>query len=71
LGRKQYRYVAIPLDNSFPKYILDNREKYKDLIFTITYGYRLKKLFGKIIILFVELIPVAKWRRKLKRKIVR
>ena len=33
---REYSYVAIPLDKSFPKYIIDNQEKYSDLIFKCT-----------------------------------
>ncbi len=42
LGRSKYRYIGIPLDNSFPQYILNNQDKYQKLICPITKGWRYK-----------------------------
>lgn len=38
-GRK-HMYIAVDVDNSFPKYILDNQDKYEHLIFAIDDNYR-------------------------------
>ena len=80
LGRAEYAYMALNLDDSFPKYILENQEKYKDLIFQITPIYKLKRTcillkryFGrikkKVLSFSIDLIPVAKWRKKLRKKL--
>ena len=79
-NRQQYKYIAIPLDKSFPKYIVENQDKYKDLIFKITPGYRIKRSIifakqfcisaGKKILKFcIDLIPVAKWRKNLRKNL--
>lgn len=72
-GRDEYHYIAIPLDKSFPKYIRENQEKYKDLIFKITPQYKrkfiIKKTFCNILNFFVSFIIIAKYRKILKQKI--
>ena len=72
-GRDEYHYIAIPLDESFPKYIVENQEKYSNLIFKITPQYKLKLIIKKIIlavlILPTNLVIIAKYRKRLKQKI--
>lgn len=40
--RKGHAYMAIPLDKSFPRYILNNRNKYSHLIFSVSFIGRVK-----------------------------
>ena len=49
LDRKELTYQAVPLDSSFPEYILENQEKYAHLIFKITWRYRFKKYWANVI----------------------
>lgn len=74
LDRKEYRYEALPLDNSFPQYIIDNQEKYSHLIFKITPFYLLKKILRKFEIKLLKIFlssirtitPIKKWRKNLR-----
>lgn len=73
--RKGFKYEAVKLDSTFPQYILDNKEKYSNLICELPQNYSpamqfFKKIYRKIItittkILFA-LIPFKNIRTKLK-----
>ncbi len=46
-GRK-YKYEAVNIDKTFPQYLRKNKNKYSNIIFTITPFYRLKLLPSKL-----------------------
>lgn len=74
LDRKEYRYQALKLDSSFPQYILDNQQKYANLIFEITLFYKLKQLVRilriagiKFFAMVLRIItPYKKWRKQIR-----
>jgi len=70
-GRKEFKYEIVKLDSSFPKYILDNKEKYSHLIYNISeqcfWYQKIKRILFKFIFKFLELfIPVKSWRKKFR-----
>lgn len=74
LDRKEYRYEALPIDTSFPQYIINNQEKYSHLIFKITPFYSFKKMLQKFMMKTLKIFlsgirlitPVKKWRKNLR-----
>lgn len=62
-NRMGHSYVITNIDKTFPKYILENKEKYKHLIFHPTLRYHLTKLLFKIKYFFYHKEKVAEHRK--------
>ena len=70
-GRRDRKYRAVPIDKSFPKYIVENQDKYSNLIFKITPIYQIRTAINFIcqfiihvgqffLARIIDLIPIAK-----------
>ena len=50
--RTNHFYKTVDLDESFPKYIRENKRKYRHLIFRIPFSYRAKQYLNKLFYVF-------------------
>ncbi len=66
-GRNE-RYFVVKLDNTYPKYILDNQENFSHLIMPFRFKHSISRYKYFIFKSIICWIPVKKWRQKFRAK---